>query len=73
MQSLINFTTSTKTLKSHKTDLMVCGLYKGEKFTNSFGKNVDDAISIESFKGDYNKKILVYGDYLKRVLIIGLG
>ena len=73
MQSLINFTTSTKTLKSHKTDLMVCGLFNGEKFTNSFGKNVDDAISIESFKGDYNKKILVYGDNLKRVLIIGLG
>ena len=44
---------------------MVCGLYMGEKFTNSFGKNVDDAISIESFKGDYNKKILVYGDNLK--------
>ena len=73
MQKPITFTNSTNSLDSFKTDLLFCGLYEGEKINKIFGNMVSEAVKIESFKGKYKEKIIVYGDNLKRIVIVGLG
>jgi len=73
MQKPITFTSSNSSLNSFKTDLIFCGLYEGEKINKDLGDTVSEAVKIESFKGKYKKKIIVYGDNLKRIIIIGLG
>ena len=77
MQNNITFENYKKDLSSHKTDLLVCGLFEGEKVNTEidklFDNNLSKAIKIESFKGKYKKKVIVYGDGLKRVVVVGLG
>ena len=73
MQKPITFTSSNSSLNSFKTDLIFCGLYEGEKINKDLGNTASEAVKIESFKGKYKKKIIVYGDNLKRIIIIGLG
>ena len=73
MQNPITFSSSNSSLNSFKTDLLFCGLYESEKINEDLGNTVSEAVKIESFKGKYKKKIIVYGDNLKRIVIIGLG
>jgi len=73
MKNPITFTSSNSSLNSFKTDLIFCGLYEGEKINKDLGNTVSEVVKIESFKGKYKKKIIVYGDNLKRIIIIGLG
>jgi len=77
MQNNITFENYKGNLSSHKTELLVCGLFEGENVSPEidklFDNNLSKAIKIESFKGKYKKKITIYGDTLKRTVIIGLG
>ena len=77
MQNNITFENYKRNLSSHKTELLVCGLFEGGKISSEidklFNNNLSKAIKIESFKGGYKKKITIYGDSLKRAVIIGLG
>ena len=77
MKNKITFKHINKDIGSIKTKLFVYGF-----FTNaSIDKIVDKAlngmlaktIKLESFKGNYKKNILIYGNNLERVMILGLG
>tara|TARA_Y100001970_G_scaffold23435_1_gene27554 strand:- start:33434 stop:34882 length:1449 start_codon:yes stop_codon:yes gene_type:complete len=73
MQNTISFIHSNGNIKNTKTDLLIFGLFEGEKFDDRGQKEVSEAISLESFKGKYRKKVFVYGDNIKRTIVVGLG
>ena len=68
MQNNITFKNYKGNLSSHKTELLVYGLFEGEKISPEidklFNNNLSKAIKIESFKGKYKKKIAIYGNLL---------
>ena len=71
MQNTISFASSNSSIKAFKTELFFCGLFEDKKLDKILGDKVSKAIAIESFKGKYKKKILVYGDNLSRVILLG--
>ena len=73
MQNIISFVDSNSDINNSKTDLFICGLFEGESFDDRGRTKVSKAISLESFKGKYRKKVFVYGDNIKRTIVIGLG
>ena len=73
MQNIISFVDSNSDINNSKTDLFICGLFEGESFDDRGKTKVSKAISLESFKGKYRKKVFVYGDNIKRTIVIGLG
>jgi len=73
MQNIISFIDSNSNIKNIKAELLFYGLFEGETFANKGKNNVSKAISLESFKGKYRKKVFVYGDNIKRTIVVGLG
>ena len=73
MQNTISFISSNSSINTFKTDLFFCGLFENKKINKILDSKVSKAIAIESFKGKYKKKILVYADDLKRIIVLGLG
>ena len=73
MQNTISFASSNSSIKTFKTELFFYGLFEDKKLDKTLDDKVSKAITIESFKGKYKKKVLVYGDNLSRVIVLGLG
>ena len=77
MKNKIIFKDINKDLSSVKSKLFVCGFFKNDTLDKSLDKLLNGILSktikLESFKGDYKKNILIYGNNLERVLILGLG
>ena len=81
MVNLRKVNASAKLYSDTKHELLVIGIFKNQKL-NADHKKVDEmidgklssAISLDSFNGDKNKKIIIYGnDTIKRIALIGLG
>ena len=72
---------STKSYFDTKHDLLVIGLFKNEKLNRDqkkldkiIGSRLSSAVVLDSFIGDKDKTIIVYGnDIIKRIVLIGLG
>ena len=73
MQNIISFVDSNSDINNSKTDLFICGLFECESFDYRGKIKVSKAVSLESFKGKYRKIVFVYGDNIKRTIVIGLG
>ena len=81
MARLKKVAVNNKSISEIKSDLLVSGFFKGSSLSkgikgmgDNMNVNVSNAISIDKFKGDKNKRVSVYsGGSVKRVLIQGLG
>ena len=77
MRNNISFKNFMGNLSSHKSELLVCGVFEGEKIDTILDKIVNNSLSkavkTDSFKGKYKKNIFIYGENVKRVLLLGLG
>ena len=70
---------NNKSVSEIKSDLLVSGFFKGSSLSkgikgmgDNMKVNISNAISIDKFKGDKNKRVSVYsGGSVKRVLIRG--
>ena len=77
MKNTLKFKAVNKKLSQIKTSLFVTALFKNDKLNNSLDVlmdgNLKKSIKLESFKGDYKKQLLLYGNDLNRVVLFGLG
>ena len=77
MKNNISFKDYEGNMNSHKTELLVCGLFEGSKVDGMIDKLLNQGLSkaaqMESFKGNYKKNIFIYGNSINRVLLLGLG
>ncbi len=77
MKNKITFKDVNKDISTTKSKLFVCGFTKNGKLDKSVDKVLNGmlakTIKLESFKGSYKKNILIYGNNLERVLILGIG
>jgi len=77
MKNKITFKHINKDIASIKTKLFVYGFFKNASIDKIIDKALNGMLSktikLESFKGNYKKNILIYGNNLERVIILGLG
>jgi len=77
MSNKMTFKASNTKLNKFKTKLLVVGMFENEnvdkKLDQLFDNKISNAVKLESFKGNYKKKIFVYGDDINRLILMGLG